>query len=365
MVLSSMERASLSWSRIFVPVRQRFNAWRYRRAVRALKGDSQMSSGQISREEARLLRGFDRLTRSAEGVVSLKYTAIDPADRYVGCKCEQADCWTKELLPLRQHMAVLYRAINACGYAEQFEGYDRGDFAWPGVTDAIQMAASIDDVFTDPAYIDDSDAFLYCESVADFDAREREYAAKYTAAMIIFNFVWNAYEAAIEISAGNAFPKDKTPVRARRLFAEEVDLHQSIKAFERSLGVATHVCSRVPELAEDIAAITTKYKLSGAAAAAELCRIFRNYIVHGRDDLPTNEGHQATWRFYAIIRLLLLLVQLLVMRRLVDRQGIVPLSINGEGEATTAGAYLANLHRRQELWFSEGEFWFEREPEDY
>jgi hypothetical protein len=320
-------------------------------------------SNGISWDEARLLRGLDRLSRSEDGVASLKYTAIDQADRYVGCNCGQPDCWTKEQLALREHMASLYRAIVACGYAEQFEGYDRGDFAWPGVIDALQMAASIDDVFTDPSYVDDSEAWLYCESVADFDAREREYAAKYAAAIITFNFVWNAYEAAIEISAGEAFNKDKTPVRARRLFAAEPDLGRAMPSLEMSYQVARQICSRVPELESGIAAIAAKYKLSGAAAAAELCRLYRNHIIHGRDDAPVTESHRPARRFYAVIRLLLLLIQLLVMRRLTDRAGIVPLSVNGEGEATTAEMYFTNLHRRRELWFRAGEFWFERDRE--
>ncbi|WP_029911662.1 hypothetical protein [Caulobacter sp. UNC358MFTsu5.1] len=260
-------------------------------------------------------------------------------------------------------MAALYRAINACGYAEQFQGYDRGDFAWPGVIDALQMAASIDDVFTNPAYVDDSDAFMFCESVADFDDRQSEYSAKYTAAMIVFNFVWNAYEAAIEISAGSAFPKDKTPVRARRLFAAEPELDLLVTGFAMSHGVAHNICGHIRELAPDVAAIKAKYKLKGAAAAAELCRLFRNYIVHGRDVTPTTESYIPARRFYAVVRLLLLLIQLLVMRQLVDRDGIVPLTVHGDGEATKAGSYLGNLHRHEVLWFTPGELLFERDME--
>lgn len=38
----------------------------------------------------------------------------------------------------------------------------------------------------------------------------------------------------------------------------------------------------------------------------------------------------------------------------------MPLSVNGDGEATTTGVYLANLHRRPELWFKAGEHQFEK-----
>lgn len=345
------------------PLQRWLNDRRFQAGVRRLKVQPGSNPGGLTWEEVRLLRGYDRLTRSESGVATLKYTAIDPADRYVRCNCGKPDCWTTQLLPLREHMAALFRAINACGYAEQFEAYERCDYAWPGVTDALQMAASIDDVFTDPAYVDDSEAWLYCESVADFDAREREYAAKYVAAFITFNFVWNAYEAATEISAANAFLRDKTSVRARRLFAAETELSHAISTLETSYRLARHFCAKAPELVVDIDAIKAKYNLEGAAAAAELCRLFRNYVVHGRDDLPTSESHLACWRFYSVIRLVLLLIQLLVFRRLVDRDAVVPLSVHGEGEATRAGIYLVNLHRHKELWFTEGEHWFERDGE--
>lgn len=103
--------------------------------------------------------------------------------------------------------------------------------------------------------------------------------------------------------------------------------------------------------------------MAGAAAAAELCRLFRNHIIHGRDDAPVNESNQASYRFYSVIRVLLMLIQLLVMRHLKDREGIVPLSVNGDGEATKAVVYFANLHRRRELWLKLGEFCFERDNE--
>lgn len=351
------------WPNLRRQIQRWLDARRARRLFGYHTGDASAQGNSFTWEEIRLLPGFSRITHSDDGKLKLKYTAIDQADRYVHCSCGERDCWTKELLPLREHMAALYRAINACGYAEQFQGCDRAEFPWPGVTDAIQMAASLDDVFTDPAYVDDSEAYMFCESVADFDKRQGEYAAKYTAAMIIFNFVWNAYEAAIEISAGTAFPKDKSPVRARRIFANETKLEQSVTAFAPSHGFARRLCSRVPELAPDIAAIASKYNLRGAAAAAELCRLFRNHIVHGRDVAPTTESYAPSQRFYAVIRLVLLLIQLLVMRRLLDRDGIVPLSIHGDGEATKAGTYLGNLHRREELWFTPDEYWFDEDVE--
>jgi len=248
-------------------------------------------------------------------------------------------------------MAVLWRAIVACNYAEQFEESQRVYDAWPGVTDALQMAASIDDVFTDPAFVDDSDSWMFCETVGDRDREDRERASKYTAAMITFNFAWNAYEAAIEISAGTAFPRDKIPVRARRLFQAEPKLGNTVQWLPVSYRVARHICSGVPELKSGIEDAEKEYGLVGPAAAAELCRLFRNYVIHGRDDSPTVESNAPYRRFYSITRLLLLLVQLLVLRRVRDPVAAVPLSANWTADETTpAGLYLSNAHRRLELW---------------
>src|SRR5215218_9104613 len=92
-------------------------------------------------------------------------------------------------------------AIVVCGFEEQFEAFGRSEDPWPGVIYALQMAASLEDVFADPSYVDDSEAAFWCRPAWDSDEEDREAASKYAAALIIFNFAWTAYEAAIETSA--------------------------------------------------------------------------------------------------------------------------------------------------------------------
>src|SRR5215204_865299 len=113
-------------------------------------------------EELKLLRGFGRIAYSETGKPTLKYRAIDPADHYVRCSCGNADCWTHQLTPLREHMVALFRAIGVCGLEEQFEAFNRSEDPWPGVIYALQMAASLEDVFADPSYVGDSEAAFWC-----------------------------------------------------------------------------------------------------------------------------------------------------------------------------------------------------------
>ena len=185
----------------------------------------------MNADELKLLSSFGRLRYDDDGKPALKFRATDPANHYVICGCEKPDCWTQQLVPIRDHIVALFRAIVSCGFKEQFEDFSRADDAWPGVTYALQMAASLDDVFVDPAYLDDSEAGFWCSSAWESDEDDREAGSKYVAALIMFNFVWNAYEAAIEISAGSLFPKDKTPVRGRRLFQSESQLVPGVLDF--------------------------------------------------------------------------------------------------------------------------------------
>lgn len=301
-------------------------------------------------EELRLLSGFGRIKYSELGKPTLKYRAIDPADRYVHCNCGKPDCWPQQLAPLRAHMVALFRAIVVCGMEEQFEEFDRSDDPWPGVIYALQMAASLEDVFADPSCVDDSEAALWCSPAWERDEEDREAASKYAAGLIIFNFTWTAYEAAIEISAKGLYPKDKVPVRARRLFHAEPELLKDVEVFDASYKVARQICMRHPTLTSSVESIESKYGLSGAAAAAELVRIFRNYIVHGADPMPAGSSRAACARFYSITRLLLLLIQLLVLRRLKAPCQPVPLSGNQDRGAQRAGRLLQNLHRHEHLW---------------
>lgn len=279
-----------------------------------------------------------------------RYKATDPAGDVVNCKCSREDCWTSGLLPLRDHMAALYRAILALGYEERFADYGRGDDPWPGVIYGLEMSASLEDLSADPTYVSDNEAWTMCGAAWDRDEEDRELASKYAAALITFNFAWMAYEAAVELSAGDLHAKDKTPVRGRKIFASEAAEAERVMALPVSYRVAHHYCLDIPDVSGELDANVKKYGLSAPAAAAEIVRLFRNHVLHGRDPLPAY-SEEPCRRFYAMTRLLLLLMQHLVARKIIEPDQPVRLSINHDEVGTEpAGRYLKNLHYKDERW---------------
>lgn len=279
-----------------------------------------------------------------------KYRATDPANKYIRCNCQRDNCWTNGLFPLRTHMAALYRAIVSIGYSGRFLDVSKHDDPWSGVIYALQMAGGLDDLSTDPAYANDDDAGFYCESAADREDEDRELASKYTAALVMFNFAWTAYEAAIETSLAGMFEKDKLPVRARKILADEHLEASKISALDVSYVVARKICSFVEPLKEEIDFNESRYGLSGPPAAAELVRIFRNHIVHGREILPV-ESVAPCYRFYSVTRVLLLLIQYLVLRRVSSASKPVLLSANRTDLGKEpADLMLRNLHYLDHQW---------------
>lgn len=278
-----------------------------------------------------------------------KPTATDPMDRYVLCNCGKPECWTNDLRPLRHHMKALMQAISSCGHEDLIDG---GHEAWPGALYALHMAVSIEDVFVDPSYVDESKSGLYCDIAWDFDEVQREEASRYVAALTIFNFTWTAYEAAIEHALGPDFSKDKLPVQARKFFASsDKKFEDDLITFERSYRVARQICRRIHDIREPIGMMEEKYHLKGAAAAAELARIFRNHIFHGKDSTPLSGERAMVSHFYAMTRLLLMLVQLLLVYHVRNVQSNIPFSFIFEDKgALPARHVLLNLHRPEPRW---------------
>jgi hypothetical protein len=214
------------------------------------------------------------------------------------------------------------------------------------------MAASIEDVFADPSYVDDSHAGLFCSGAWDRDEEDREQASKYVAAATIFNYVWLAYEGAIEQAAGSQFLKDKTPVRGRRLFQAEAAHLDALPLLAFHLRMARHFLKKSVELDAAITQSEMEHPLFGLAAAAELGRLFRNHVVHGRDPMPIDLGLDPVppARFYSMVKLLLLLIQALVLISLTDADTPVALSVVDDDATERAAWLISHLHLRDEEW---------------
>ena len=204
-----------------------------------------------------------------------------------------------------------------------------------------------------PAYVDDGESATYCSSAFQYDEAQRELSSKYIAALIMFTFIWNAYEAAAEKATGGLFTRDKIPVRARRLLQQRAGYAATMVGLAGSHQFAPRVCCHDEDLAAQIAASEREHQLTVVPAAAELARLFRNHLVHGAERPPTSPEAVTTHRLYAMTRLILLLIQALV---LCPAQAHESLSLRGIGDdeddlIPVQHAFL-NLHRREELWLS-------------
>lgn len=283
-----------------------------------------------------------------------EFVAIDPAKRLFDCKCGKPECEVRRFRPLRDHIAALFRAVVCCGMEELLPSYHRADDHWPGVTYSLTMAASIEDVFADPSFVHDSSASQYCGIAWDRDEEDRESASKYIAALTIFNFVWLAYEAAIEEVADGRFSSDRTPVRGRKIFQAEAGKIECASFSSLPFRAARHYCQGIEKLEADIAKIDAVYELEGAAAAAELGRLFRNYVVHGDDPMPLygELDPRPYARFYSMTSMLLQLIQALLLISLTSGNRMVAMSASNErlGRRVRAAWLIANLHQHEGLW---------------
>lgn len=280
-----------------------------------------------------------------------QYTAIDPMDELLRCTCGRPDCPTGNLRPLREHMGALIQAILSCGHVGLIDG---GQDPWPGTLYSLHMAVSIEDVFVDPAYTDESSSGLYCDSAWEFDEEQREASSKYVAALTIFNFIWMAYEEAIGYCLGENFSKDKPAVQSRKFLNGTEEKHETkIASFNAVYKATARICGKRSGLKNGIDLIQSRYRLEGASAAAELMRLFRNHVVHGDDSTPLSGGSTTVAHFYASATLLLMLIQILILHRVTNQSAKIPLSLvlDDKGKLS-AGFVLLNLHRPEDRWLT-------------
>lgn len=300
------------------------------------------------------LEKFGRFGFSADGK-RIRYTALDPADEATECKCGKPGCFAANLFPFREHIARLYRAIAACEQHNRFahDGWDR-------VLYPLQMAAAIDDVHADSGFVDDSDSVTYCSSAADFDAAQTEMASKYTAAASIFSFLWMGYESAVQASQPHVLKgvlKDgRLGERGRRLVDEYSELFPGITGLPIVVRFAERLCERGKLFDARLTRIRSKISERKMVFGAELAREFRNFVVHGEDEVPQHDawdwggplgqGTARIHRFYAVGRLLLLLIQAHASAAITTKADPIGHGTDDDGETlfVVPRELLADLH---------------------
>lgn len=250
----------------------------------------------------------------------LRSTALDPSIETFQCDCGKPNCAFRSLYPFREHIARLYRAIASCDAEQALPGG-----AWQIVLYPLQMAASLEDVQADTSYVDDTQSTLYCSSAAEYESAKSEIARRYVAGLTVFSFLWTAYEAAFDVTRREHLRKlskeGRNGERGRRLFEELPSDFPQLAPLRNIAKLAEFLCERGNLFDNRLQRIRAKYPQRNMVFAAELCREFRNFIYHGQDRSPDHEDwHHGrargesvarVRRFYAVGRLLLLLIQAL------------------------------------------------------
>lgn len=257
-------------------------------------------------------------------------------------------------------MAYLHNALAECeqvGLLTAFSAPDGSTHTWHAVSYAIQMAAALDDVSANTAYVDTATSWMMCGAAADYDDAHSCVAAQYFAAAITFNFIWNAYEAAIRVAATTNFPHDKTAVRGAKLAALLHAKGRDIPVLQTLTRGAERFCRLGGGLDSQLKNFTIASR--GAEAAADLARILRNHIAHGCDEvpLPSDWGpdaeaaeHGQIYRIYAVSRCVLMLIQLFAIHSLSNPNEQIQQSWIESDEQSSAVDILTNLHLIEKTW---------------
>lgn len=261
---------------------------------------------------------YSKWIRDAEGLATKRYTAIDPAEISIVCTCGRAECHRARLLPFREHIAELYRVILKLH--EDEVGWLLRPSSSESVLYALRMAASIEDVEADTGYVEDPMMFALCEPAIDYERGQSEMASKYVAAASIFNFIWQAYEAAVSQTASgelNRLMKEKRfGERGRRILEARPEMTAQFRGIGDLVKLALLQCRRGGLMDNRCDAVEAKYGTNSLVAAAELAREFRNFLFHGGDEAPAHEhwGDTITsrcriYRFYSVSVLALYAIQ--------------------------------------------------------
>jgi len=263
--------------------------------------------------------GYGKYVYLSDGSRRPRYAAIDPAEYADKCTCGKPECPRNRLLPFRDHIASLHRLIGNCIFGA-YALSDPDD--WMAVQFPLLMAASISDVEVDTGYGEDPMVFALCETTIDYEHGRSEMASKYVAAVSIYSFLWNAYEAAVAATASEELRgllKDgRLGERGRRLLESRPELSSHFQGIHELTGLAIRWCELGGRFDRRLDKIRTRFKERNLVLAAELCREFRNFVFHGEDEVPEHPdwgqakvAYARLYRFYVLGRLLLYLIQAL------------------------------------------------------
>ncbi|HWW24904.1 MAG TPA: hypothetical protein VNZ85_03300 [Caulobacter sp.] len=223
---------------------------------------------------------------------------------------------------------------------------------WESVLYPLKMAASLKGLEADTTQGSPPD-FGLCEAAASYDAAHSQAASGYVSGLIVFSFVWWAWEATKDMTQfGVALTRGKSNRRAV-LSGLTAGLCEHLPGLRTVLDETLDLCQQAGDFADELKKLEL-IDTSDAQRAADLARRFRNYVFHGDDQVPMpddwdDEGVAAKkdtpagiLRFYAMSRLVLMLIQLALFSEISNRNAVI--SVAGPfSEGRPAGEHVVAL----------------------
>ena len=260
---------------------------------------------------------YAKWVRDERGELVKRYWATDPAEFALVCTCGREGCHRARLLGFREHVAELHRVLLKVN--EEESAFNKPS-EWESVLYGLRMAASIEDVEADTGYVEDPMVFALCEPTIDYERGQSEMASKYVAGATVFNFLWQAYEAIVSVTATDELRglarQQRFGERGRRLIETRPDMTTRFRGCSDLVKVALLQCRRGGRMVDRCDRIEKKFSGDDLVAAAEVAREFRNFLFHGGDEAPAHEdwGDVLTsrcriYRFYSVSCLVLYLIQ--------------------------------------------------------
>lgn len=236
-------------------------------------------------------RSYARHIRSADGTLVSRYAAIDPAAVAIRCTCGKPECPRARLLPFRQHMAELHEVLSQLLAEDILVCASSG---WLGVLYGLRMAASIEDVDADTGYVENPMVFALCEPTIDYENANSEMASKYVAGATIFNFLWQAYESAVTLTAPNELVRllkeERLGERGRRLFEARPELSVRFPGLKEVVYLALYQCRHGELLDERLDKLTARFPGHDFVTAAEISREFLSFPRRRPSSSPRRLG---------------------------------------------------------------------------
>lgn len=248
------------------------------------------------------------------------------SERVFSCSCQRVTCIFGHLTTFQEHIARLYRLSSILSNEELSSIRE-----WNSIEHLLLVAGSIRSVSADTAYADNTESYAYCDAVSGYEDQRSEYASSYVASLSVFTFLWMAYEDIVRMTMPERLKRlneRNIGERGRRLLEEyKVDFAQ-LRGLVPIIKRAENLCLAGGGMENRLKDARSKCAPFSAAHAAEICREFRNFIMHGGDrwlgsiddSAESRMGAARILRLLAVSRLIALLMQTFIYASIADKE---------------------------------------------